>query len=255
MEEDKLPVTDHLEELRRRLIKCLLAVAVGFALSYSFSRQIFDVLTWPLMQAMPEDGKLIYTSLQEAFITYLKISFFAGIFVATPVIFYQIWKFVMPGLYADERRYVLPFVLTACLFFIMGAAFAFFVAFPFGFRFFLGFTTENIQALPSMKEYLSLCMSLLMAFGITFELPVVMFFLARMGIVNHLMLRRYRKYAFLAITILAAVLTPPDILSMTLLGIPLYLLFELSVVVTYLFGKKRVPAPPEESDGSRVHDA
>ena len=155
MEEDKLPVTDHLEELRRRLIKCLLAVAVGFVLSYSFSKQLFDLLTWPLIQAMPADGKLIYTSLQEAFITYLKISFFAGIFIATPVIFYQIWKFVMPGLYEGERRYVLPFVITACIFFLMGASFAFFVAFPFGFRFFLGFTTERIQALPSMKEYLN----------------------------------------------------------------------------------------------------
>jgi sec-independent protein translocase protein TatC len=124
----------------------------------------------------------------------------------------------------------------------MGAAFAFFVAFPFGFKFFLGFTTEHIQALPSMKEYLSLCMSLLLAFGITFELPVVMFFLARMGLVNHLMLKRYRKYAILVIAIVAAVLTPPDILSMTLLGIPLYFLFELSVVVTYLFGKKKAPA-------------
>jgi sec-independent protein translocase protein TatC len=242
VDEDKLPVTDHLEELRRRLIKCLLAVLAGFALSYSFSKQLFDLLTWPLMQAMPADGKLIYTSLQEAFITYLKISFFAGIFLAAPVIFYQLWKFVMPGLYANERRYVLPFVIAACAFFLMGAAFAFFVAFPFGFRFFLGFTTERIQALPSMKEYLSLCMSLLLAFGITFELPVVMFFLARMGLVDHLMLKRYRKYAILVIAIVAAVLTPPDILSMTLLGIPLYLLFEVSVVVTYLFGKKKAPA-------------
>ena len=246
MDEDKLPVTDHLEELRRRLIKCLLAVLAGFALSYSFSKQLFDLLTWPLMQAMPADGKLIYTSLQEAFITYLKISFFAGIFLAAPVIFYQLWKFVMPGLYANERRYVLPFVIAACAFFLMGAAFAFFVAFPFGFRFFLGFTTERIQALPSMKEYLSLCMSLLLAFGITFELPVVMFFLARMGLVDHLMLKRYRKYAILVIAIVAAMLTPPDILSMTLLGIPLYLLFELSVVVTYLFGKKKAPALPGE---------
>ncbi|MCU0576010.1 MAG: twin-arginine translocase subunit TatC [Desulfobacterota bacterium] len=242
MDEDKLPVTDHLEELRRRLIKCLLAVLAGFALSYSFSKQLFDLLTWPLMQAMPADGKLIYTSLQEAFITYLKISFFAGIFLAAPVIFYQLWKFVMPGLYANERRYVLPFVIAACAFFLLGASFAFFVAFPFGFRFFLGFTTERIQALPSMKEYLSLCMSLLLAFGITFELPVVMFFLARMGLVDHLMLKRYRKYAILVIAIVAAVLTPPDILSMTLLGIPLYLLFEVSVVVTYLFGKKKAPA-------------
>lgn len=245
MDEDKLPVTDHLEELRGRLIKCLLAVAAGFVLSYSFSRRLFDLLTWPLMQAMPEGGTLIYTAPQEAFITYLKISFFAGIFLAVPVIVYQIWKFVMPGLYADERRYVLPFVLAACAFFLMGTSFAFFVAFPFAFRFFMAFTTEHIQALPSMKEYLSLCMSLLLAFGITFELPVVMFFLARMGLVSHRALRKYRKYAFLVIAIVAAVLTPPDLISMAMLGIPLYLLFELSVVIAAVFGKKRDAAPGE----------
>jgi len=245
VEEEKLPVTDHLEELRSRLIKSLLAVAAGFILSYSFSKQLFDLLTWPLMQAMPEDGKLIYTSLQEAFITYLKISFFAGIFIAAPVIFYQIWKFIMPGLYSNERRYVVPFVIAACCFFLLGASFAFFVAFPFGFKFFLGFTTDRIQALPSMKEYLSLCMSLLLAFGITFELPVVMFFLARMGLVNHLMLKRYRKYAVLIISIIAAVLTPPDVMSMAMLGIPLYLLFELSVLITYFFGKKKAPVSEE----------
>lgn len=247
MEDDKLPVTDHLEELRWRLIKCLIAVGVGFALSYSFSKQIFDLLTWPLIQAMPADGKLIYTSLQEAFITYLKVSFFAGIFLAAPVIFYQIWKFIMPGLYANERRYVLPFVVAASLFFLMGASFAFFVAFPFGFKFFLGFTTDRIQALPSMKEYLSLCMSLLIAFGITFELPVVMYFLARMGIVNHRMLNRYRKYAILIIAIVAAILTPPDVLSMTLLGIPLYILYELSVLVTFFVGRKRTVQAEELS--------
>lgn len=238
-----MPLTEHLEELRRRIIICLIAVAVGFLVSYAFAQDIFDILTWPLVQAMPKGSKLIYTSLQEAFVTYLKVSFFAGLFLAAPVVFYQIWKFIMPGLYPNERRYVLPFMLAACLFFLMGAAFAFFVAFPFGFRFFLSFTTENIQALPSMKEYLSLCMSLIIAFGAAFELPVVMFFLARMGIVNHKILSRHRKYAILIISIVAAVLTPPDVLSMAMLGIPLYLLYELSVMVTYVFGKTKPVEP------------
>jgi sec-independent protein translocase protein TatC len=237
-----MPITEHLEELRIRIIKCLAAVGAGFALCYSFSKQIFDVLTWPLVQALPKGSTLIYTSLQEAFITYLKVSFFAGLFLAAPVVFYQLWKFVMPGLYPDERRYVLPFMAAATAFFLMGASFAFFVAFPFGFRFFLSFTTEHIQALPSMKEYLSLCMSLMIAFGITFELPVVIFFLARMGIVNHRTLTRHRKYAILIITIVAAILTPPDVLSMALLGIPLYALFEISVGVAYIFGKKKETA-------------
>lgn len=233
-----MPITEHLEELRRRILKCLAAIGVGFALSYSFASRIFDLLTWPLVQAMPEGSTLIYTSLQEAFVTYLKVSFFAGLFLAAPVVFYQAWKFVMPGLYPNERRYVLPFMAAAILFFLLGASFAFFVAFPFGFRFFLSFSTDHIRALPSMKEYLSLCMSLIIAFGVTFELPVVMFFLARMGVVTHRTLTKNRKYAILIIAIAAAVLTPPDVLSMALLGVPLYALFELSVAVTYLFGKR-----------------
>ena len=247
MENGKLPITDHLEELRWRIVKCLIAIAVGFFITYSFSRQIFNLLTYPLISAMPEGGKLIYTSLQEAFVTYLKVSLFSGIVLATPVIFYQIWKFVMPGLYENERRYVFSFVITACFFFLLGAGFAFFVVFPFGFKFFLSFSTDRIAALPSMKDYLNLCMSLLLAFGFTFEMPVIMFFLAKMGLVNHQMLRRQRKYAILIISIVAALLTPPDVLSMALLGIPLWILYEISIWVTYFVGKEK--APMEEAAG------
>jgi len=247
VENGKLPITDHLEELRWRIVKCLIAIAVGFFITYSFSRQIFNLLTYPLISAMPEGGNLIYTSLQEAFVTYLKVSLFSGIVLATPVIFYQIWKFVMPGLYENERRYVFSFVITACFFFLLGAGFAFFVVFPFGFKFFLSFSTDRIAALPSMKDYLNLCMSLLLAFGFTFEMPVIMFFLAKMGLVNHQMLRRQRKYAILIISIVAALLTPPDVLSMALLGIPLWILYEISIWVTYFVGKEK--APMEEAAG------
>ena len=245
MENGKLPITDHLEELRWRIVKCLIAIAVGFFITYSFSRQIFNLLTYPLISAMPEGGKLIYTSLQEAFVTYLKVSFFSGIVLATPVIFYQIWKFVMPGLYENERRYVFSFVITACFFFLLGAGFAFFVVFPFGFKFFLSFSTDRIAALPAMKDYLNLCISLLLAFGFTFEMPVIMFFLAKMGLVNHQMLRRQRKYAILIISIVAALLTPPDVLSMALLGIPLWILYEISIWVTYFVGRTKAAAETE----------
>ncbi len=247
MEEEKLPVTDHLEELRWRLIKCFMAIVAGFLLSFSFSQQIFELLTYPLINAMPQGGKLIYTSLQEAFVTYMKVAFFAGFFMAAPVIFYQVWKFIVPGLYQKERTYVVPFMIAACVFFIMGASFAFFVAFPFAFKFFLSFTNDRIQALPSMKEYLSLCMSLIIAFGITFELPVAMFFLARMGLVDHIKLKKYRKYALLIISTAAAFLTPPDILSMILLIIPLYFLYEISIMVVYFTRKKM--ARSEEAAG------
>jgi len=236
-----MPVTQHLEELRSRLIKCFVAVIAGFLFSYAFAKHLFNFLIHPLIVASP-NVKLIYTSPQEAFVTYMKISFFAGLFLAAPVIFYQLWKFIVPGLYDKERTYVVPFVMAACIFFILGASFAFFVAFPFAFKFFMSFTTDRIEALPSMREYLSLCMSLIIAFGITFELPVIMFFLARLGIVDHKKLKRSRKYAVLIIACAAAFLTPPDMLSMILLIVPLYCLYELSILVVYFTRKKNAPA-------------
>jgi sec-independent protein translocase protein TatC len=246
MEDQKLPITNHLEELRSRLVKCFLAIAAGFCITYSFAQQIFKFLTWPLVNAMPPGGKLIYTSLQEAFVTYLKVSFFAGLVLATPVIFYQVWKFVMPGLYKNERRYIFAFVLAACFFFFLGAGFAFFVVFPFGFKFFLSFATDRIAALPTMKDYLNLCISLLLAFGFTFEMPVVMFFLAKIGLINYKMLRKQRRFAILIIAVVSALLTPPDVLSMGLLGIPLLILYELSILVTYFVRKKPVEEPASE---------
>ncbi|MEA2101391.1 MAG: twin-arginine translocase subunit TatC [Thermodesulfobacteriota bacterium] len=232
MEEEKLPITDHLEELRSRIIKCLIAVGAGFLGTYAFSEKIFSFLVAPLVKVMPEGSNLIYTSLPEAFFTYLKVSFFAGLVLSLPVILYQLWKFVLPGLHRNESRYVLPFVLMATIFFLVGAGFAFFIVFPLGFKFFLGFSTDNISALPSLKEYLSLSLRLLLAFGITFELPVVMYFLAKMGIVNYQMLAQQRKYAIMIVVVVAAVLTPPDIISQVLLAIPLIGLYELSIWVT-----------------------
>ena len=239
MEEEKIPINDHLEELRWRLVKCVVAIAVGFFGTYAFSDKIFNFLVSPLLKVMPEKSQLIYTSLPEAFLTYLKVSFFSGLILATPVILYQIWKFVMPGLYEKEKKYVLPFVLIATMFFFMGSSFAFYVVFPLGFQFFLGFTTDTISALPSMKDYLGLSMRLLFAFGITFELPVIMFFLAKMGLVNHEALRRQRKYAILIVVIVAAILTPPDVISQILLAIPLIALYEISIWVTYLVRRKK----------------
>lgn len=237
MEEEKLPITEHLEEFRWRLIKCLGAVGVGFLSSYAFSKQIFNFLVAPLVKIMPENSHLIYTSLPEAFLTYLKVSFFAGLVLSTPVILYQIWKFIMPGLYEMERKYVVPFVIVATIFFGIGVAFAFYVVFPFGFKFFLGFSTDDIYALPTLREYLSLSIRLLLAFGITFELPVFIFFLAKLGIVNHQMLRKQRKYAMIIVVVMAAVLTPPDVISQVLLAVPLLALYEISIWVAYMVRK------------------
>ena len=231
--EERLPVTDHLEELRWRIIKCFIAVAIGFVLSYAFSKEIFNFLVSPLIKVMPKGGHLIYTALPEAFITYFKVSFLAGIIIAVPAILYQTWKFVMPALYENEKRYVFPFVIIATIFFILGVGFAFYVVLPFGFKFFLGFSTDNITALPSLREYLGFVTKLLLAFGITFELPVIIYFLAKMGIVTQAMLARKRKYAILIVFIVAAILTPPDVISQILLAVPLLVLYEVSIWVAY----------------------
>jgi len=222
-------------------------VAVGFSISYALIKPIFNFFISPLVDVMPPGSRLIYTSLPEAFITNLKLAFFAGLILSLPVIFYQIWKFVMPGLYERERRYVIPFVLLATTFFILGASFAFFVVFPFGFRFFLGYSSESISAFPTLKEYLSFATSLLLAFGVIFELPVVIFFLAKIGIVNHTMLKKQRKYAVLIIAIISAVLTPPDVISMLFMMLPLMILYEISIWVAYFVYKKKVVPQDNET--------
>ncbi|HNY66341.1 MAG TPA: twin-arginine translocase subunit TatC [Deltaproteobacteria bacterium] len=249
MEEEKLPITNHLEELRWRLVKCAIAVAVGFCVSYAFSGWIFDFLAAPMIKVMPKGSKLIFTSPPEAFFTYMKVSFFAGLVGSAPVIFYQIWKFIMPGLYENERRFVVPFVLVASFFFFAGATFGFFVVLPVGFAFFVGFASESIVAMPSMREYLGFVMKFLLGFGCAFELPVVIYFLARMGIVNAAMLRKNRKYAILIIAVIAAVLTPgPDVFSQCMLGLPLLMLYELSIWIAALVGKKKAQEQAETEE-------
>jgi len=245
VEEDKKPFLEHLEELRQRLIRCLIAVGVAFVICYIFSKEIFALLTIPLREALPEGSSMIFTNLPEAFFTYLKLSFFSGIFLAFPYILYQAWLFVAPGLYAHEKRYLLPFLIFATFFFVAGAAFGYFVVFPYGFRFFLGFSTDFIRPAPKVKEYLSFSLTLLLAFGVVFELPVFIFFLSRMGVVDHRMLARNRRYAILIIFIAAAIFTPPDVITQLMMAAPLLVLYELSVWVAKVFGRKR----PDEDEG------
>ena len=170
------------------------AVGIGFVLSYGFKETLFQVLTRPLIAVMASSDKLIFTGLPEAFFTYLKVSLLSGILLSAPVIIYQFWMFVVPGLYDKERRLVLPIVTLSSIFFVGGALFGYFVVFPLGFKFFMGFATERIQALPSMREYLSFSSKLLLAFGLAFELPIVLTFLAKLGIVSADFLRKNRKY-------------------------------------------------------------
>lgn len=238
--EERLPFTAHLEELRDRLIICLIAIGIGFSLSYYYSQRLFEILAMPLLQAMPPGTTFVFTGLVEAFFTYLKISLLAGIVLASPVIIYEVWAFIAPGLYEHERRWVIPIVFFSTIFFVLGVLFGYYVVFPVGFQYFLSFATDTIRPLPSMREYFSFVTRFLLAFGLVFELPIFIFFLAKLGIVDAKMLSAYRKYSILLIFIAAAILTPtPDAFSQLLMAGPMLVLYEVGVVVARVFGKRK----------------
>jgi sec-independent protein translocase protein TatC len=245
-EEDKLPFTAHLDELRSRLIRSFIAVGVGFALCYGFKEELFEVLLYPLLRVMPEGGKLIFTGIPEAFFTYLKVSFLAGILLASPVLLYQFWMFVAPGLYRKERHVLGPIIAVTSLFFIGGALFGYFVVFPSGFKFLLGFGTDYIRTLPSMREYLAFSTKLLFIFGLLFELPVLLACLAWMGVLPVPLLKRSRKYAVLGAFVVAAFLTP-DVVSMILMAVPLMVLYEIGILGGSLLTRRRKPPAAPES--------
>jgi sec-independent protein translocase protein TatC len=238
-EDEKLPFTAHLEELRKRLIVCFIAVGSGFMLSYGFKERLFEILVQPLVRLMKEGETLVYIGLPEAFFTYLKVAFLTGIIAASPVILYEFWMFVAPGLYKKERRLMGPVVLLSSFFFIGGALFGYFFVFPLGFKFFLGFASDTIRPLPSMREYFGFSAKLLLAFGLVFELPLVLTFMARLGIISVEFLKKNRKYAILVFFTVAAILTPPDVISQIMMAVPLMLLYEVSIIGAKLFGRQK----------------
>ncbi len=251
-EENKSPFTEHLGELRDRLVRSFIAVSIGFACAYFFKEKLFEILIAPLVTAMGESGnaRMIFTGLPEAFFTYLKVSFLAGIMAASPVLFYEFWMFISPGLYRTEKKYLLPIVVLSVFFFLLGSSFGYFIVFPYGFKFFLGFATDTIHAMPSMKEYLGFASKMLLAFGLVFELPLVLTFMARMGLVTVDFLKKNRKYALLLFFVGAALITPPDVVTQIMMALPLMVLYEISIIGARIFGKKAVVEDPEEEDES-----
>jgi sec-independent protein translocase protein TatC len=251
-EEEKQPFMSHLEELRKRLVAISIAVGVAFVICYIFSERLFQYLILPLKAALPKGDSLIYTNLPEMFITYLKVALVAGILLSAPFIFYQLWLFIAPGLYQREKKYVIPFVLFSTILFVGGSLFGYFVVFPFGFKFFLGFSNQYIKALPSVKQYFSFSIKLLLAFGVVFELPVVVFFLSKMGIITPELLKKKRKYAILLIFVVGAILTPPDAATQCMMAVPLIVLYEISILVSKMARKKKKEkeeAPEEKEEG------
>jgi sec-independent protein translocase protein TatC len=236
--EEKQTFIEHLEDLRKRLIVSLIAVGIGFIICYIFSVQIFQFLMMPLLKAMPQGATMIFTTPAEAFFTYMKVGLLAGLFAASPIVLYQIWLFVAPALYSHEKRYAIPFVCFSTLLFIGGAAFGYFIVFPIGAKFFMSFATDFIQPAPRLKEALSFSSMLLLTFGLAFEFPLFMLFLAKLGVVNARMLARNRKYVIVLIFIATAILTPPDPLSQLMMAIPFVALYEASIWLSKIFGRK-----------------
>lgn len=233
------PLLAHLVELRARLLWAALVMAAATGVCYLFVDDLYEFLVAPLARAMgPGDSnRLIYTGLTEAFFTGMQLSFFAGIFIAFPFLLWQIWRFVAPGLYEKERKTFWPFLIATPVLFYMGGAVAYYVMIPFAWKFFLSFQTSGAEtALPirmeaRVSEYLALTMQLIFAFGACFQMPVVMALLAKGGFITAQSLRKYRRYAIIVIFIVAAIFTPPDVLSQTLLAVPLLILYEVSILV------------------------
>jgi sec-independent protein translocase protein TatC len=244
--DNKLPLTDHLAELRTRIIRILLAWIAGAVLAWNFSEQIFGLLLEPALAALGEKGQLQAIAPTEIFFTYLKSAMLAGFIFALPVVFWQIWAFVAPGLYDSERNAIVPFVIVSTALFGGGSLFGYTMVFPLMFDFFATFDSELVQSAWTMREVFSMTTRLFLAFGVAFELPVVVFFLSMAGIVDAPTLLRGTPYAVLMVFITAAILTPPDWVSQVFLALPMIALYLLGVGVAFLFH------PPRKSEAVHV---
>jgi len=244
----KSSFVEHLTELRSRLARSIIYLFLFFILCYFFAENIYNFLVEPYANAVKDDGlnrRMIYTALHETFITYLKVAFFAAMFISSPIILTQIWKFVAPGLYKNEKRALLPYLIATPTLFLLGGMLVYYLIMPLAIKFFLSFETSAqfnnlpIQLEAKVNEYLSLIMRLIFAFGISFQLPVLLSLLARVGFVDSKYLKERRKYVIVIIFAVAALLTPPDPITQIGLGIPLLILYELSILSVSLIEKKK----------------
>jgi len=259
---DRMPITAHLEELRKRLMYSVIALAIGFGISFNYSEELLAWMQLPLTITVgfalkapyviatytPSPTKLVFLAPAEAFWMYMKIAFVAGIFLALPFILAQIWLFVSPGLLPKERRYALPFIVSATLMFVMGALFCQYFILPFGIKFLLTYQTAQLTPMISVGNYIDFCSKFLLGFGLIFELPIVITLLSKLGIVTPQFLARNRKYAILIAFVVAAVLTPtPDAFNQVLMAAPILVLYEVGIIMARLFGKRKEAPAAEES--------
>ena len=238
----KMSFLDHLDELRRRIVYAVLSITVGFVIAFLFITRIFNFIMRPLQELLPAGGTLIFTEPSEAFILYIKIALMAGLILASPAVMAQVWLFIAPGLYAKEKKWAIPFILMSSFFFVAGAAFSHYVVFPLTWRFFVSFTTDIVTFMPRIQPAFSLYLRLTLAFGLVFQMPTIVLFLARMGLVTPRFMTKNFKYAVLAIAVIAAVATPGgDVVPQIAMALPMILLYGLSagICLAWIFGKKK----------------
>ena len=255
LDDRQLPLLDHLIELRNRLMYACAAIFAGFFLCYFFADHIYAFLVQPLADIYQgQTGRrMIYTGLTEAFFTYLKVAFWAGAFLTFPIVAAQLWLFIAPGLYRNEKQAFLPFLVATPILFFMGGAIAYYVVFPLAWRFFVSFETAGgPQSLPieleaRVGEYLSLVMKLIFAFGLSFQLPVALTLMGRVGLIGSEGLSRNRKFAIVGVFTVAAIITPPDIISQVTLAIPILILYEISIIAVRIVERRRAEAEAAEA--------
>ena len=234
----------HIADLRKRLVISSITVVIMFFACFSFYEPILEGMMAPVKHALPTGTSMIAVEIQETFFTAMKVAFFGGFIISLPVIFWQLWLFLAPGLYDHEKKLVVPFVFFATLMFLLGASFAYYIVVPVGFDFLIAFGNSVVSVLPSIGKYVGFFTKLLIGFGIAFELPVITFFLAKIGLVNDQMLKDFFRYAVVLIFIVAAVLTPPDVISQVLMAAPLLILYGVSIYIAKVFN----PAQKEEEE-------
>lgn len=240
----KMSFLEHLDELRKRLIYSVVSVALGCVFSFIFINRIVAFVMRPLAHMLPKGNMLIATSGPDYFMLVLEIGLIAGLFIASPLVLWQVWKFVSPGLYSHEKKFAIPFVLMSTIFFVSGGLFSHYIAFPWTWKFFIGFTNSDyVVFMPKIDDAFSLYAKMLIGFGVVFEMPTLVFFLARMGVVTAGFLLKYFKYAVLVISIVAAVVSPgTDMMSMLIMAVPMLGLYIISIGIAWMFGKKKQPA-------------
>ena len=240
---------EHLEELRKRLFYSFLVLVAGLFPGWMVSKPLYNILSQPLVKYLPEGTKLVFTKLTEPFMVYIKVSFLAAIFMTAPILFFQAWKFIAPGLYRKEKKYVFPFVFFSSLFFFGGALFGYLIMYPWACRFFISIGSD-FQSMIAINDFLDFTLKFLLGIALVFEMPTLVFFLAKVGIVSAGWMIRKFKYAVLVIFIIAAIITPtPDMITQTILAVPMIALYWLSILVAFLVGKKKKPKAEEEMSG------